>query len=119
MSTLLLYHAFGLKGIHCLSIQYLADSGIFNAAINEAFIRCPKCGHRKVTNHHATSALALSVLFLIQNGADHLGSLPKTERFHDHCPNTEVFSRSFADRLAIAGTEHNGDVGADSQHLPR
>jgi transposase len=49
MSTSLLYHAFGLKGIHCQSIQYVSDSVIFNATMSEDFIRCPKCGHRKAT----------------------------------------------------------------------
>jgi len=49
MSTSVLYHAFGLKGIRCQSTQYLSDSVIFNAEMTEQFIRCPKCGCRRAT----------------------------------------------------------------------
>jgi transposase len=49
MSTSVLYHAFGLKGIRCQSTQYLSDSVIFNAEMTEHFIRCPKCGCRRAT----------------------------------------------------------------------
>jgi transposase len=49
MSTSVLYHAFGLKGINCQSTQYLSDSVIFNAEMTEQFIRCPKCGCRRAT----------------------------------------------------------------------
>ena len=47
MSTSILYHAFGLKGICYTSTRYNADAVILRAEMTDALIRCPQCGCRK------------------------------------------------------------------------
>jgi transposase len=49
MSTSVLYHAFGLKGIRHTSTHFRSDTLIFRAEMTEDFIRCPKCGCRHAT----------------------------------------------------------------------
>ena len=49
MSTSVLYHAFGLKGIRHTSTHYRSDAVIFRAEMTDDFIRCPKCGCRQAT----------------------------------------------------------------------
>jgi len=47
MSTSILYHAFGLKGICCTSTHCNADAVILGAETTDALIRCPQCGCRR------------------------------------------------------------------------
>jgi transposase len=49
MSTSILYHAFGLKGIRYSSTHYNGDALIFRAEMTDALIQCPQCGCRKAT----------------------------------------------------------------------
>lgn len=49
MSTSVLYHAFGLKGIRHTSTHYRSDAVIFRAEMTDALIRCTRCGCRKAT----------------------------------------------------------------------
>ncbi len=49
MSTSILYHAFGLKGIEYRGTSFLADTLIFRAEMNKQVIRCPNCGCRRIT----------------------------------------------------------------------
>ena len=49
MSTSILYHAFGLKGIEYRGTSFLADRVIFRAEMNKQVIRCPHCGCRRIT----------------------------------------------------------------------
>lgn len=49
MSTSVLYHAFGLKGIRYQSTHYRSDAVIFRAEMTDGLIRCPKCDCRKAT----------------------------------------------------------------------
>ncbi len=46
MSTSILYHAFGLKGIEYKATHFVADRIIFSAEMNDQWIRCPQCGSR-------------------------------------------------------------------------
>jgi transposase len=46
MSTSILYHAFGLKGIEYKSTSFVADRIIFSAEMNDQWVRCPQCGSR-------------------------------------------------------------------------
>src|SRR5512134_3064068 len=47
MSTSILYHAFGLKGIEYKATHFVADRIIFSAEMNDQWVRCPQCGCRK------------------------------------------------------------------------
>jgi transposase len=49
MSTSILYHAFGLKGIHYESTQYIQDSIVIGARLSRVTIKCPHCGSREAT----------------------------------------------------------------------
>jgi transposase len=44
MSTSLLYHAFGLKGVKYISTEYKNGSTIFRAEVTSAIENCPACG---------------------------------------------------------------------------
>jgi transposase len=46
MSTSILYHAFGLKGIEYKATHFVADRIIFSAGIDDQWVRCPQCGCR-------------------------------------------------------------------------
>lgn len=46
MSTSILYHAFGLKGIEYRATHFVADRIIFSAEMNDQWVRCPQCGCR-------------------------------------------------------------------------
>ena len=46
MSTSILYHAFGLKGIDYRATHFLADRIIFSAEMNDQWVRRPQCGCR-------------------------------------------------------------------------
>lgn len=46
MSTSILYHAYGLKGIEYKATHHLADTIIFSAEMNDQWVRCPRCGSR-------------------------------------------------------------------------
>lgn len=47
MSTSILYHAFGIKGIHYESTSYEGDAIVISARLTDQHIKCPECGHRK------------------------------------------------------------------------
>ena len=49
MSTSILYHAFGLKGIHYESSHFFGDCIYINARMTDQYVRCPECRHRKAT----------------------------------------------------------------------
>jgi transposase len=44
MSTSILYHAFGLKGIKYTATHFVADRIVFSADMNHQRVRCPVCG---------------------------------------------------------------------------
>jgi hypothetical protein len=44
MSTSLLYHAFGLKGVKYISTEYNNGSTIFRAEVTSTIENCPVCG---------------------------------------------------------------------------
>jgi transposase len=46
MSTSILYHAFGLKGIEYKSTHFIADRIVISAEMNDQWVRCPRCGCR-------------------------------------------------------------------------
>jgi transposase len=46
MSTSILYHAFGLKGIEYKATHFIADRIVISAEMNDQWIRCPRCGCR-------------------------------------------------------------------------
>lgn len=49
MSTSLLYHAFGLKGIEYKSTKFIKGRIFITADIKEHFIQCPACGGIRIT----------------------------------------------------------------------
>ncbi len=49
MSTSILYHAFGLKGIHYESTHFFGDSILISARTTDQYVRCPQCGEKKAT----------------------------------------------------------------------
>src|SRR5512136_2032206 len=49
MSTSILYHAFGVKGIHYESVHYLGDSLLFSARATDRYVKCPQCGAKGAT----------------------------------------------------------------------
>lgn len=49
MSTSILYHAFGLKGIHYESTHYFGDSVLVSARLVPGKSRCPKCSGKAAT----------------------------------------------------------------------
>jgi len=49
MSTSMLYHAFGLKGIKYTAAHFVADRIVFSAEMNHQQVRCPICGCRKAS----------------------------------------------------------------------
>ena len=46
MSTALLYHGFGLRGIRYKTVFYKKNKLIFHAVITDQYIKCPRC-HRR------------------------------------------------------------------------
>lgn len=49
MSTSLLYHSFGLKGVRYKATRYQAGKIIFEAEMTRKLEVCPQCQSRKVT----------------------------------------------------------------------
>lgn len=49
MSTSILYHAFGLKGIHYEATEYVEDCILIRARLARLVIKCPHCGGRQAT----------------------------------------------------------------------
>jgi len=49
MSTSILYHAFGVKGIRYEAVHFLGDSLLFSARTTERYMKCPQCGARRAT----------------------------------------------------------------------
>jgi transposase len=49
MSTSILYHAFGVKGIQYEAVHFLGDSLLFSARATDRYVKCPQCGARKAT----------------------------------------------------------------------
>lgn len=47
MSTSILYHAFGLKGIHYEFTRHEGDCIVIGARLTDQHIKCPEYGHRK------------------------------------------------------------------------
>jgi transposase len=49
MSTSLLYHAFGLKGVEFQSTKFVGSAVILSAKMTNKFIKCPVCSSRHAT----------------------------------------------------------------------
>ena len=49
MSTSILYHAFGIKGIHYESTSYEGDAIVIRAWLTDQHVKCPECGCRQTT----------------------------------------------------------------------
>jgi len=49
MSTSILYHAFGLKGIHYEATEYVQDCIVIRARLARPIIKCPHCGEKNAT----------------------------------------------------------------------
>ncbi len=49
MSTSILYHAFGLKGIHYESSHFSGDCIYINAQMTDQYVRCPECTNRQAS----------------------------------------------------------------------
>ncbi|MFZ2444932.1 MAG: hypothetical protein WAW37_01105 [Syntrophobacteraceae bacterium] len=49
MSTSILYHAFGLKGIEYKATHFVADRIVFSVEMNRKWVRCPACGCHEVS----------------------------------------------------------------------
>ncbi len=49
MSTSILYHAFGLKGIQYESARFFGDCVLISARTTDQSVRCPQCGGKRVT----------------------------------------------------------------------
>jgi transposase len=47
MSTSILYHAYGIRGVHHKSTEFSGNSIIFHAQVTDQLVRCPECGCRK------------------------------------------------------------------------
>jgi len=50
MSTSILYHAHGLKGIRYKAVHFLGDSLLFNARRTDRYVKCPQCGACRATH---------------------------------------------------------------------
>ena len=49
MSTSILYHAFGLRGIHYESTHYFGDCILIEARMTDQQVKCPMCGNRRAS----------------------------------------------------------------------
>lgn len=47
MSTSILYHAFGLKGIHYEATRYFGDCILIGARMTDQIVKCPRCSARR------------------------------------------------------------------------
>lgn len=66
MSTSLLYHAFGLKGVKYISTKYINGSVIFYAEVTSSIERCPVCNSLKT---HRKKGMKSRLLKIIPIGA--------------------------------------------------
>ena len=48
MSTSILYHAFGLRGIHYEATRYFGDCILIEASMTDVMVRCPNCSKGRV-----------------------------------------------------------------------
>lgn len=62
MSTSLLYHAFGLKGVKYISTKYVNGSVIFHAEVTCSIERCPECNSRKTHRKKGTKNRLLRMI---------------------------------------------------------
>ena len=62
MSTSLLYHAFGLKGVKYISTKYIAGSVIFHAEVTHSIERCPECNSWKTHRGKGTKNRLLKMI---------------------------------------------------------
>lgn len=46
MSSSILYHAFGIKGVIYQSTYFVGNTIFFRVEASDRHIRCPACGHR-------------------------------------------------------------------------
>jgi hypothetical protein len=49
MSTSILYHAFGVKGIHYESTDYVQDCIVIRVRLTRMVIKCPHCGGKQAS----------------------------------------------------------------------
>ncbi len=62
MSTSLLYHAFGLKGVKYISTKYIGGSVIFHAEVTSSIERCPECNSWKTYRKKGTRNRLLKMI---------------------------------------------------------
>jgi len=62
MSTSLLYHAFGLKGVKYISTEYKNGSTIFRAEVTSTIENCPACGSWETVHHKGFKERMLRLL---------------------------------------------------------
>jgi len=73
MSTSLLYHAFGLRGVKYNAMRYEAGATIFDAEVTSELERCRECGWRWTTRKRGCHPREFRMLLMIA----HMGP------FHD------------------------------------
>ena len=49
MSTSILYHAFGIRGIHYEATRYFGDCVVISCRMTDRYVKCPECSNRKAT----------------------------------------------------------------------
>jgi transposase len=63
MSTSILYHAFGLKGIYYESTSYFGDCILIEAGMTDQIVKCPKCsGREAIFKGHKRRLLQMSLM---------------------------------------------------------
>jgi transposase len=62
MSTSLLYHAFGLRGVKYISTKYINGSVIFHAEVTSSIERCPECKSWKTHRKKGTKNRLLKMI---------------------------------------------------------
>ncbi len=49
MSTSILYHAFGVRGVHYEATRYFGDYLLISCRMTDQYVKCPDCGNRKAS----------------------------------------------------------------------
>ena len=62
MSTSLLYHGFGLKGVKYISTKYVYGSVIFHAEVTNTIERCPACKSERTQRKNGTKIRELKMV---------------------------------------------------------
>jgi len=129
MSTSLLYHAFGLKGVKYISIKHRAGSTFFNAEVTHAIERCPVCKSWKTQRKKGIRERSLRMIpmgsrptFLNVKiwrivcedcGALRWPKLPFTEGKKRYTRRFALFSIDLLHWMTVSGTAKVSGVGWD------